>query len=289
MALLEEASTSRSMMARDDYDARRWQTEVGDAREQLASSRSVVLNATTEGVPNNDAVAQVNPTPANNGTITDAALRQPAYVPNSSTGSNPLIQKTGSSQPINQPPATVNADRGVRNAESKPAGDTPRDRVVADQPTVKNSDQSSAETKTVAFNPVEKDKVSSVAKAEPPKGGTQNAGTQNAAPSAAQPAAATDKPVVTSPMAVGSLIAFATRQAQPVYPLAARTMRTTGQVTVEVTVDEDGHVAEVQKATGPVILQDAAKDAVKKWKFKPFVRGGQPVKATGFVTFNFSM
>ncbi|MEO6655647.1 MAG: hypothetical protein ABIO36_06150, partial [Pyrinomonadaceae bacterium] len=43
MALLEEASNSRSMLARDDYDARHWKDEVADTREQMASSRSVVL------------------------------------------------------------------------------------------------------------------------------------------------------------------------------------------------------------------------------------------------------
>src|SRR5262249_55761072 len=40
MALLEEATTSRSMMARDDYDAHKWQNEMADAREDLANSRS---------------------------------------------------------------------------------------------------------------------------------------------------------------------------------------------------------------------------------------------------------
>ncbi len=45
MALLEEATTSRSALARDDYDARRWKDEVADSREQLANSRSVITNA----------------------------------------------------------------------------------------------------------------------------------------------------------------------------------------------------------------------------------------------------
>ena len=38
-----------------------------------------------------------------------------------------------------------------------------------------------------------------------------------------------------------------------------------------------------------MMLQAAAKDAIRKWEFKPFVRGGQPVKAIGFVNFNFSL
>jgi protein TonB len=54
-------------------------------------------------------------------------------------------------------------------------------------------------------------------------------------------------------------------------------------------IDEKGSVASVTKTTGPPMLQDAAKDAVRKWKFKPFLRDGQPVKANGFVSFNFNM
>ena len=93
----------------------------------------------------------------------------------------------------------------------------------------------------------------------------------------------------TGPLEVGSLIAYATKQSSPIYPPAARSMRTTGVVKVEVMVDETGGVSEVQKTSGPSLLQTAAKDAVRKWKFKPFVRDGQPVKATGFVNFNFSL
>jgi periplasmic protein TonB len=56
-----------------------------------------------------------------------------------------------------------------------------------------------------------------------------------------------------------------------------------------VTVSETGEVTQVQKASGPMMLQAAAKDAIKRWKFKPFLRDGQPVKATGFVSFNFAL
>lgn len=90
-------------------------------------------------------------------------------------------------------------------------------------------------------------------------------------------------------MDVGSLIAYATKQAQPLYPPAAKSMRASGVVRVEVTVDENGQVAEVQKTSGPPLLQTAAKDAVRKWRFKPFTRDGQPVRAVGFVNFNFSL
>ena len=60
-------------------------------------------------------------------------------------------------------------------------------------------------------------------------------------------------------------------------------------VTVTVLVDEQGNVADIQNVTGPGLLQSAAKDAIRKWHFKPFIRDGQPVKAVGYVSFNFTL
>jgi protein TonB len=92
-----------------------------------------------------------------------------------------------------------------------------------------------------------------------------------------------------SPLDVGSLLVYATRQAQPTYPPAAKSVRASGVVKVEVTIDENGEVAQIGKASGHTMLQAAAKDAIRKWRFKPFTRDGQPVKANGYVSFNFNL
>jgi protein TonB len=93
----------------------------------------------------------------------------------------------------------------------------------------------------------------------------------------------------TGPIPVGSLLPYAEKQTAPVYPAAARSMRASGVVRVEVTVDEDGNVAEVKNTSGPALLQASAKDAIRKWKFRPILVEGQAVQATGFVNFNFSL
>ena len=106
-----------------------------------------------------------------------------------------------------------------------------------------------------------------------------------------EPSAATkpDEAKKFSPIEVGSLVGYATQKSNPVYPLVAKNMRMTGVVKVDLVIDENGLVAEVQNLSGPAMLQRAATDAVKKWKFKPFTRDGQAIKATGFVSFNFSL
>ena len=64
-------------------------------------------------------------------------------------------------------------------------------------------------------------------------------------------------------MTVGSLIDFATKRVNPVYPPQARTMRMTGVVKVQVTIDETGKVTGVQDTDGPPLLQRSAIDAVE--------------------------
>jgi TonB family protein len=90
-------------------------------------------------------------------------------------------------------------------------------------------------------------------------------------------------------VSVGSLLDYATEKVAPAYPSAAKTMRAAGIVKVEVVLDENGQVAEVKSATGHSLLVAAAKDAIRKWKFRPVMRDGQAVRAEGYVNFNFTL
>lgn len=227
MALLEEASVSRSMLSRDDYDAKRWKDELSDTRENLTNSRSVVLSAVS-GEPT--IVPQ---------TTTTAQTTTPAPPP-------PVVQ------PIATPTSNSVRDREVKNT-------TPLETTAAQsvKPIFVPSAAPSPEAKKDEPKPIV------------------------AVPSVPVAAGST--------IEVGALLSYATKQSPPVYPNAARSARQAGTVKVEVMVDENGEVAKVEKTTGPMMLQNAAKDAILKWKFRPFVRDGQPVKATGFVSFNFSL
>jgi protein TonB len=222
IALLEEATSSRSMLARDDYDARAWKEQVADMREQMAVNGKVVLSA-------------VNETATNTSPEFVATKNAPSQLP--------LPQTTEAKQ------------TRPRETETRPA-----EKKVSETLIAKND--------APIFVP--------------------------SAPAKENPKPATETPKIVAPkdntpIDAGSLLPFATRQASPVYPPAAKTMRTKGVVRVDVTINETGDVAEVQKTSGPAMLQGAAKDAIKKWKFKPFVRDGQPVRATGFVSFNFAL
>lgn len=104
-----------------------------------------------------------------------------------------------------------------------------------------------------------------------------------------QPTTTPEPKVNDGPYNAGQLIGYAARQYQPVYPATARQLRTTGVVRVDFEVDEKGEVTKILKASGPVILQPAARDAIMKWRFKPIIQDGRAVRATGFINFNFSL
>jgi protein TonB len=64
----------------------------------------------------------------------------------------------------------------------------------------------------------------------------------------------------------------------PLYPLEAKRSGLTGDVTVEFVINTDGAVSEahVVRSSNPV-FDAAAVAAVYRWKFRPGIKGGQPV------------
>lgn len=54
----------------------------------------------------------------------------------------------------------------------------------------------------------------------------------------------------------------------PVYPELAKRMKISGSVKVQATVDPEGKVTAVKSLSGNRMLESAAEDAVKRWKFE---------------------
>lgn len=75
----------------------------------------------------------------------------------------------------------------------------------------------------------------------------------------------------------------------PQYPAAARAVRVSGSVNVEVTIDETGQVIRAEAVSGHPLLRDAAVTAASQARFTPTKLSGQPVKVTGIITYNFTL
>jgi TonB family protein len=76
----------------------------------------------------------------------------------------------------------------------------------------------------------------------------------------------------------------------PRYTEEGRQARTQGVVILEAVVDSNGDVGRVKVLKGlPYGLSDAAVDTAKQWKFRPAMRGGQPVSVYLNLTIRFSL
>ena len=79
----------------------------------------------------------------------------------------------------------------------------------------------------------------------------------------------------------------AVKRVEPVYPPLAKAARISGNVVVEVSVDEGGNVASARAISGHPLLRSAAEEAARGWKWGPTTRNGVTIKVKGTITFTF--
>ena len=275
LALLEETSNARGNIARDDFDEKRWKNEIVYARQQIASSGSTIINAVDDtpiNAPDPNIVAakvpvvNVEKETVDEKPVTNLEGKIPTDVKSVADAVKGPEKEKVVEKPIEKPTQKIE-----KKNDTLPLNDSPRPkdrpiRIIG------------GAAKTVAKE--DKDFVKSAPK--PEKTPNKKLIPDNVA---AKDKAAEDG----SPLPIGALVGYATKRVNPIYPRQARTMRMSGVVKVKLVVGEDGKVAKVEKAEGPSLLKRAARDAIRKWKFRPFTRDGRPVKATGFVNFNFNL
>ena len=75
----------------------------------------------------------------------------------------------------------------------------------------------------------------------------------------------------------------------PQYPFIARQAHVQGSVTLRAIIGKSGKVDNVQLERGSPLLASAAVNAVKQWRYKPYVLDGSPVEVETTVTVNFSL
>jgi TonB family protein len=75
----------------------------------------------------------------------------------------------------------------------------------------------------------------------------------------------------------------------PRYPLLAKQMKVQGAVVLEALISKTGGIQDIQVLSGPAILSEAAREAVKQWHFKPYYQAGRPVETEARITVNFTI
>lgn len=75
----------------------------------------------------------------------------------------------------------------------------------------------------------------------------------------------------------------------PSYPRLAKLTHIQGQVVLQVFISKDGTVDHVNAVKGHRFLRGAAKDAVKHWRYRPYLVNGRPVEVATIVTVDFNL
>ncbi|MGA2966315.1 MAG: energy transducer TonB, partial [Terriglobales bacterium] len=76
---------------------------------------------------------------------------------------------------------------------------------------------------------------------------------------------------------------------QPNYPPLAKQARIQGQVVLQAEISKEGMIQNLQLISGHPMLAPAAIEAVKQWRYKPYLLNGEPVAVDTQVIVNFSL
>jgi protein TonB len=79
------------------------------------------------------------------------------------------------------------------------------------------------------------------------------------------------------------------RKVNPNYPPLARQARISGTVVLRAVISKDGSIENLSLVSGHPMLAPAAIDAVKQWKYKPYLLNGEPVEVDTEVQVNFTL
>ncbi|HVH72267.1 MAG TPA: energy transducer TonB, partial [Candidatus Dormibacteraeota bacterium] len=99
------------------------------------------------------------------------------------------------------------------------------------------------------------------------------------------------KPRPTGPVRVGGNVQAAriVNRVQPVYPPLARQTRISGTVRLHAIISKDGTIQQLEVMSGHPLLQQAALDAVRQWRYQPTLLNGEPVEVDTTIDVIFSL
>jgi protein TonB len=107
----------------------------------------------------------------------------------------------------------------------------------------------------------------------------------SATPTVAPKIATPQRVRVSSGVSTGMLV----RKVPPSYPPLARQARIQGTVVLQATISKEGSIENLQLISGHPMLAPAAIEAVKQWKYKPYLLNGEPVEVETQVQVNFTL
>jgi periplasmic protein TonB len=98
-------------------------------------------------------------------------------------------------------------------------------------------------------------------------------------------AAPPKKVAISAGVATGMLI----QKTTPVYPPIAKAARVSGTVILQATITKQGTIENLRVISGPAMLQQSAIDAVKTWRYRPYLLNNEPVEVETTINVIFSL
>jgi protein TonB len=90
---------------------------------------------------------------------------------------------------------------------------------------------------------------------------------------------------ISSGVAAGLIL----QKVMPVYPPIAKATHTAGAVTLQAIISKTGTIENLRVIGGPAMLQQASVDAVKQWRYRPFLLNGEPVEVETTIAVIYSL
>jgi periplasmic protein TonB len=102
---------------------------------------------------------------------------------------------------------------------------------------------------------------------------------------AAVPKVAITRTRVSSGVISGLLI----KRVEPTYPALAKTARVQGTVVLHAIISKEGNIQGLTLVSGPAMLAPSAIDAVKQWRYKPYLLNGDAIEVDTTVEVTFRL
>jgi periplasmic protein TonB len=96
-------------------------------------------------------------------------------------------------------------------------------------------------------------------------------------------------PMATQRVSSGVMQGMLIHKVIPVYPAVAQAVHASGTVVLQATISRTGVIENLRVVEGPPMLRQAALDAVKQWRYRPYTLNGQPVEVETTVDVQFTL
>ena len=157
--------------------------------------------------------------------------------------------------------------------EPEAAGSSQRAFCADDSGTLRAADDGKAATCLTSGEIVE-DKAGGVSAGSHPEGNRPSGGSE-----------LSGRVRISQGVAQGLLV----RKVQPGYPPVARQARIQGTVVLKAVINKTGDVESLELISGHPMLVPAAEEAVKQWKYRPYLLNGIAVEVETQITVNFTL